>query len=181
MVFWLMSCSPRRPAIGFTHLENRLKNRDLDDRRFWKRLYYGPSPNVDKTRVFRTGRPLIKRCVHEIAGDRAFLPPSPRGYVLSKPGWADATPQDFDASIGASGPHDFAVRDNISRPRACDRSQAPKEPALRSIARSTLPRPPQPTPRFATAMIRPSCGVGWRGVVEMICPTGEAKYFCKRG
>jgi hypothetical protein len=30
-------------------------------------------------------------------------------------------------------------------------------------------------------MIRPSCGVGWRGVVEMICPTGEAKYFCKRG
>src|SRR5450432_2688684 len=54
-------------AIGFTHLENRLKNRDLDDRRFWKRLYYGPSPNVDKTRVFRTGRPLIKRCVHEIA------------------------------------------------------------------------------------------------------------------
>jgi hypothetical protein len=28
-------------------------------------------------------------------------------------------------------------------------------------------------------MIRPSCGVGWREVVEMICPTGEAKYFCK--
>src|SRR5450432_2692576 len=66
MVLRLMSCSPRRPVIGFTHLENRLKNRDLDDRRFWKRLYYGPSPNVDKTRVFRTGRPLIKRCVHEI-------------------------------------------------------------------------------------------------------------------
>ena len=30
----------------------------------------------------------------------------------------------LDASVGASGPHDFAVRDNISRPRACDRSQA---------------------------------------------------------
>src|SRR5450631_2595032 len=58
---------PNLPTIGFRHLENRLKNRDLDDRRFWKRLYYGPSPNVDKTRVFRTGRPLIKRCVHEIA------------------------------------------------------------------------------------------------------------------
>src|SRR5450631_834658 len=61
---------PNLPTIGFRHLENRLKNRDLDDRRFWKRLYYGPSPNVDKTRVFRTGRPLIKRCVHEIAGRR---------------------------------------------------------------------------------------------------------------
>jgi hypothetical protein len=22
--------------------------------------------------------------------------------------------------------------------------------------------------------------VGWREFVEMICPTGEAKYFCKR-
>src|SRR5260370_7680263 len=29
-------------------------------------------------------------------------------------------------------------------------------------------------------MIRPSCGVGWREFVEMICPTGEAKFFCKR-
>jgi hypothetical protein len=28
-------------------------------------------------------------------------------------------------------------------------------------------------------MIRPSGGVGWREFVEMICPTGEAKYFCK--
>src|SRR5476649_1641485 len=56
--------------------------------------------------------------------------------------------RELDASVGASGPHDFAVRNNISRQRACDRSQAPKEPALRSIARSTLPRPPQPTPAF---------------------------------
>jgi hypothetical protein len=30
-------------------------------------------------------------------------------------------------------------------------------------------------------MIRPSGGVGWREFVEMICPTGEAKYFCKWG
>jgi hypothetical protein len=28
-------------------------------------------------------------------------------------------------------------------------------------------------------MIRPSGGVGWREFVEMICPTGEAKYFCE--
>src|SRR5450631_1247285 len=146
MVFWLMSCSPRRPAIGFTHLENRLKNRDLDDRRFWKRLYYGPSPNVDKTRVFRTGRPLIKRCVHEIAGDRAFLPPSPRGYVLSKPGWADATPQDLTP---ASGRQDhtilpYAAASLVSVLLIAHGQSPPCDP----IARSTLPRPPQPTPRF---------------------------------
>jgi hypothetical protein len=30
-------------------------------------------------------------------------------------------------------------------------------------------------------MIRPSGGVGWREFVEMICPTGEAKYFSDRG
>src|SRR5450631_1114236 len=58
-----------------------------------------------------------------LPGDRAVLPPSSRGNVLSKPGWAD----------------------------------------LNSL----------------TIMIRPSCGVGWREFVEMICPTGEAKYFCK--
>src|SRR5450631_2875544 len=71
---------PAHAAIGFTHLENRLKNRDLDDRRFWKRLYYGPSPNVDKTRVFRTGRPLIKRCVHEIAAHAGY--PVRRGLSI---------------------------------------------------------------------------------------------------
>jgi hypothetical protein len=123
MVLRLMSCSPRRPAIGFTHLETRLKNRDLDDRRFWKRLYYGPSANVDKTRVFRTGRPLMKRCVHEIAGDRAFLPPPPREYGFVMPGRANKTSARLDASVGASGPHDFAVRNSISRQRAGYRSQ----------------------------------------------------------
>ena len=30
-----------------------------------------------------------------------------------------------------------------------------------------------------TIAIRPSGGVGWRELVEMICPTGEVKYFCK--
>src|SRR5450631_3037831 len=62
-----------------------------------------------------------------------------------------------------------------------DRSRSPKNPPCDPIARITLPRPPQPTPRFATAMTRPSCGVGWGEFVEMICPTGEAKYFCKGG
>src|SRR5450432_3374031 len=172
---------PNLPTIGFRHLENRLKNRDLDDRRFWKRLYYGPSPNVDKTRVFRTGRPLIKRCVHPIAGDRALLPPSPRRYVLSKPGWADATPQDLTPASGR--------QDHTILPYA-----ATSLVSVLVIAHRLLKNPPcgpsraqrcrvhrNPPPRFATAMTRPSCGVGWRGVVEMICPTGEAKYFCKRG
>ena len=55
------------------------------------------------------------------------------------------------------------------------------KPALQSIARKTLPRPPHPHPASVTIAIRPSGGVGWREFVEMICPTGEAKYFCKWG
>src|SRR5579863_7161349 len=35
-----------------------------------------------------------------LPGDRAFLPPSP----------ARSSPHELDASVGASGPHDFAVR-----------------------------------------------------------------------
>jgi hypothetical protein len=43
---------------------------------------------------------------------------------------------ELDASVGASGPHDFAVRNNISRPLACDRSQASStRPAIPSRAR----------------------------------------------
>src|SRR6202163_2690098 len=52
----------------------------------------------------------------------------------------------LDTSVGVSGPHDFAVRCNISRPRAVDHSQA-HHPPCNPAARKTLPRPPQPTPR----------------------------------
>jgi hypothetical protein len=88
--------------------------------------------------------------------------------------------RELDTSVGASGPHDFAVRCNISRPRAVDHSQA-HHPPCDPIARKTLPRPPHPHPASVTIAIRPSGGVGWREFVEMICPTGEAKYFCKWG
>ena len=50
-----------------------------------------------------------------LPGERALLPPSLSGYVLSKPGRADFTSAGLDAGVEASGPHDFAVRCNISR------------------------------------------------------------------
>jgi hypothetical protein len=52
---------------------------------------------------------------------------------------ADRSTQ-LDASIGASGPHDFAVRVSHAR-------------------QSQLPRPPHPTARFVTIASRPSCRV----------------------
>ncbi len=81
--------------------------------------------------------------------------------VLSLPGRADKTSARLDASVGASGPHDFAVRDSISRPRA-SRSLTGSlrtRPATPSRAqRCRVHRIPHPT--FVTIMIRPSLGPG---------------------
>src|SRR6202171_4481641 len=84
----------------------------------------------------------------------------------------------LDASVGASGPHDFAVRCNISRQHAGDRSRVFRL-ALQSHRAQNAAASTATHPASVTIMIRPSCGVGWREFVEMICPTGEAKYFCK--
>ena len=54
-----------------------------------------------------------------LPGDRAFLPPSPLRTCVS---------QELDASVGASGPHGFALRRSHAR-------------------QSQLPRPPHPTAR----------------------------------
>src|ERR1700737_4766074 len=88
----------------------------------------------------------------------------------------------LDASVGASGPHDFAVRDP-STPKASTafwpvppklwrrRKKAPfvralvhrsrKTPPCDYVARPTLPRPPHPAPTSVTIAIRPSLGTGW--------------------
>src|SRR5712664_1540480 len=67
--------------------------------------------------------------------------------------------RELDASVGASGPHDFAVRNNISRPLAVDRSQvfqlALQPRRAQNAAASTAFHPAS-----VTIMIRPSCGVG---------------------
>jgi hypothetical protein len=67
-----------------------------------------------------------------LPGDRALLPPSLSGLRLCPRPVGPTNLRELDASIGASGPHDFAVRCNISRPLAVDRSQAFRQPALQS-------------------------------------------------
>ncbi len=86
----------------------------------------------------------------------------------------------LDTSVGVSGPHDFAVRCNISRPHAVDRSRAFRQPALQSRRAQNAAASTASLPASVTIAIRPCSGVGWREFVEMICPTGEAKYFCWR-
>jgi len=74
----------------------------------------------------------------------------------------------LDASVGASGPHDFAVRISVVRPR--------KVFALRRCRVHRIPRPTS-----VTIAIRPSCGCGITMDVEVIWVRSEPEYFCKRG
>src|SRR5229473_1759321 len=52
-----------------------------------------------------------------LPGDRALLPPSSADMSCLSP-VGPTQLRELDASVGASGPHDFAVRCNISRPLA---------------------------------------------------------------
>jgi hypothetical protein len=99
------------------------------------------------------------------------------GYVLSKPGRADLNSANLTPASGRQD-HTTSPYATSSLVRLLLTAHRPK-PALRSVARKTLPRPPHPHPASVTIAIRPCCGVGWREFVEMICPTGEVKYFCK--
>jgi hypothetical protein len=85
-----------------------------------------------------------------LPGDRALLPPSPRNAkALSR----------VDASVGASGPHDFAVR--FTR----HSSKAPK-------------RPPHPAPNVRDDRETPLVeGHGTATKMEVIWAKREAKYF----
>ncbi len=66
--------------------------------------------------------------------------------------------REFDASVGASGPHGYAVRVNALR-----------------LARRRVHRIPRPT--SVTIAIRPSCGNGMAEDMEVIWPGCEAKCF----
>jgi hypothetical protein len=107
--------------------------------------------SVESTRVSHHGHTGITRhsprngfngFLRALPGDRALLPPSPRETLLAK----------LDASVGASGPHDFAVRVRAVR--------------LRRMRVHRIPRPTS-----VTTAKRPSCGHGMAGVLKLICPT----------
>src|SRR6266852_5357142 len=111
-----------------------------------------------------------------LPGDRALLPPSPADmFCLSPVGPTQL--RELDASVGASGPHDFAVRDCISRPLALVSLTGllKTRPAIPSRAkRCRVHRIP---PRVRDDRDTPLCGVGQRRLIEMFLPNRKAKYF----
>ena len=77
------------------------------------------------------------------------------------------TSRQLDASIAASGPHDFAVRFGVF---------------VRREKRLTPKRPSHPlAQRIVTIAKRPSCGPRMTRLMPVICPTWKAEYFFARG
>ena len=87
-----------------------------------------------------------------LPGDRALLSPSSAGYL----------PRKLDASVEASGPHDFAVRKQVLSSLAPLASTASR-PAFRDDR-----EPPLLQERDMKAM-------------KMICATRKAEYFARGG
>src|ERR1700716_3237655 len=102
----------------------------------------------------------------------------PRISGLSVPGRADLPSTKLDASVGASGPHDFAVRCNISRPRAVDRSRIFRF-ALQSRRAQNAAASTASLPAFVTMANAPLWG-GMRKVLDVIWGGRKRKYFFKR-
>jgi hypothetical protein len=102
----------------------------------------------------------------------------PRIKVLSKPGRADLTSANLTPASGRQD-HTTSPSATTSLVRSLrDRSQAFRL-ALQPHRAQNAAASTASLPASVTIMIRPSGGVGWHEFVEMICPTGEAKYFCK--
>jgi hypothetical protein len=114
--------------------------------------------------------------LRDLPGDRALLSPSFVEYGWSAPGRADFASAKLDASIEASGPHDFAVRSTVVRLHACA-SLTGWTPPCDDDCAPTLPRPPHPVPTSVTIAKRPSVWDGMAGVLELIWAFREAVYF----
>ena len=92
-----------------------------------------------------------------LPGDRACLPPSFAKIAFRK----------LDASVGASGPHDFTVRFSIVRPHTF------------MYRHRRVHRIPHPT--FVTIAKRPSDEAGTSIALLLFLPNREAEYFSKWG
>jgi hypothetical protein len=94
--------------------------------------------------------------LHALPGDRLFVTVA-CGIVFRK----------LDASVGASGPHDFAVRFNAFVRTTSDRA------CTESVHR--IPRPTS-----VTIAIRPSCGRGMAQAGSADLPDGVSEIFLRR-
>ena len=89
----------------------------------------------------------------------------------------------LDASVGASGPHDFAVRGRPRKSRSAGLVPVPPKLQRRRISAARLATPRVhriPRPTFVTIAKRPSDGRGTAALIDLIWAKREAVYFCTR-
>jgi len=116
------------------------------------------------TRVFTAEAPdtsgiphaMVLRLIRDLPGDRALLPPSFAGLT-----------RDLGASVGASGPHDFAVRVRLARQA---RRSRPSHPASR--VRDVAQRPSVGRDQIAIVLI---WGWGLEKILKIGNKIGGAK------
>jgi hypothetical protein len=116
-----------------------------------------------------------------LLGDRAFLPPSLCGYWrCPRPGRAWHASTKLDASVGASGPHDFTVRDIVVRLHACESLTIPKDRALQPRPRTDAVASTASRPAFRDDREPPLWGRDG-ALIEVILARTKAEYFSRRG
>jgi len=126
------------------------------------RKHTSKSPQVHRnTRHFlRNGFNGLFRA---LPGDRAFLPPSLCRLAASLARLGRASPSaKLDASVGASGPHDFAVRARLSKKLLDGPGTVPSKPSRRRISAVRLHAVKSltnPKARPATSSARRRCRV----------------------
>ena len=98
---------------------------------------------------------------------------------FAKPGWGSQNLRRLDTSNGCQ---DHTASPYAATPIVCaPLSLTSRSPPCDAVTRLTLPRPPHPAPTFVTMANAPLFGTEWLKLVEVICPTGQAKYFSRKG
>ena len=91
-------------------------------------------------------------------------------------------PRKLDTSVGVSGPHNFAVRTRLRQRLRRGLRQSAEGLAKAEAARTSLAPPAAIASRPALmTCATPLFRGGMARVVDLICPTGKAKYFCEKG
>jgi hypothetical protein len=115
-----------------------------------------------------------------LPGDRAFLPPSSADKWLVRARLGRHAFRELDASVGASGPHDFAVRSQHLSSARLVIAHRPFDPPCDPLARKTLPRPSHPAPNVRDDRDTPLLWDGMRKVLDVIWGAREPKFFANR-
>jgi len=114
-----------------------------------------------------------------LPGDRACLPPSPADMACQSPVGPTCL-RKLDASVGASGPHDFTVRSkrrSSARRLIAHGSVRPAPPSRRTPDAARVHRIP---PRVRDDRETPLSRDGTAGDILLIWVRRERKYFCKQ-